>query len=352
MRKLHDGFDDKLVPVKPLDLSKVNTFSDLLSHMQFTSAGARQLGTAAEILTTMAQDKDCYVVLTLAGAMTMFKMGLIICDLIDQNIVNCIVSTGALMCHGLVEATGRHHFRHNPSMDDNTLYEQGYNRIYDTLEPEINLEELEKVVNRVLSSEPAETVWSSSLFTRKMGAFLVKHTTGRGILKSAIVKNVPVFIPAFTDSELAIDMERWSREKHGDYHMDRLGDQIATKELPNFNPFLDLRYYTNLIGQQKRLGILTIGGGVPRNWAQQASPMLEILQRNHKVGVDHKRFRYAIRISTAIEQDGGLSSCSYSEGKSWGKFEPDAKTAEIWADATTVLPLLVKGVLERLESSR
>ena len=62
--------------------------------------------------------------------------------------MNAIVSTGALMAHGLVEATGRAHFRHNPELSDEELYEAGYNRVYDTLEPEQNLDDVERVMAR------------------------------------------------------------------------------------------------------------------------------------------------------------------------------------------------------------
>lgn len=351
-RKLHDGFEDNLIPVEPLDLSRVNTFSELLTAMQGTSLGARQVGNAAEILYKMAKDPDCFVVLTLAGAMTMFKMGLIICDLIDNGMVDAVVSTGALMCHGLVEATGRKHFRYDSNMDDNDLFQKGYNRVYDTLEPEINLDELEKVVSGVLSQSPEDTVWSSTLFCEKMGEFLHTHVPGRGILKSAYEKKVPVFIPAFTDSELALDMEKWARKRHKDFDLNKPIDQIRPQDLPRFSAFLDLRHYTNLIFQQKKLGIFTIGGGVPRNWAQQSGPMIEIVLKDISKNMVKRRYNYAVRISTAVEQDGGLSGCTYSEGKSWGKFEPDAQTAEVWADATIVLPLLVKGVLERLEADK
>ena len=59
----------------------------------------------------MARDEDAFIVMTFAGAMTVAKQGLVISELIDRGIVNAIVSTGALMAHGLVEATGRAHFR-------------------------------------------------------------------------------------------------------------------------------------------------------------------------------------------------------------------------------------------------
>src|SRR5690349_9687755 len=105
-RKLHDPVSDKLSPVFPLDLGKVKGISDLVRGMADTAFTGRQLGESVDVLEAMARDKDCFVVMTLAGAMTVAKQGLIVCDLIDKGLVNAVVSTGALMAHGLVEATG------------------------------------------------------------------------------------------------------------------------------------------------------------------------------------------------------------------------------------------------------
>ncbi len=108
------------------------------------------MGRGAEVLEAMARDKDCFVVMTLAGAMTVAKQGLVVTDLIDAGVVNAVISTGALMAHGLVEAAGRSHFRYDPRMDDQELYDAGYNRVYDTLEPETNLDFVETIVARIL----------------------------------------------------------------------------------------------------------------------------------------------------------------------------------------------------------
>src|SRR2546430_10644843 len=136
-RVLHDPVKDKLRPIFPLDLSKCRTIDELVRAMGDTAYTARQVGDAADVLEAMAHDKDCFVVMTLAGALTVGKMGLVFCDLIESGIVKAIVSTGALMAHGLVEATGRSHFRYDPSkMDDTELFAAGYNRVYDSLEPE------------------------------------------------------------------------------------------------------------------------------------------------------------------------------------------------------------------------
>ncbi|HET9839207.1 MAG TPA: deoxyhypusine synthase family protein, partial [Candidatus Angelobacter sp.] len=99
-RKLHDPVKDKLSPVFPLDLAKAKSIDALVRGMADTAFTGRQLGEAVDVLEAMARDKDCFVVMTLAGAMTVAKQGLIVCDLIDKGLVNAVVSTGALMAHG------------------------------------------------------------------------------------------------------------------------------------------------------------------------------------------------------------------------------------------------------------
>ncbi|HET9803543.1 MAG TPA: deoxyhypusine synthase family protein, partial [Candidatus Acidoferrum sp.] len=150
-RVLHDPVKDKLRPIYPLDLSKCTTIDALVRAMADTAYTARQIGDGADVLEAMARDKDCFIVMTLAGALTVGKMGLVFCDLIESGIVNAIVSTGALMAHGLVEATGRSHFRYDPAkMDDKELFHAGYNRVYDSLEPETNLDHVEDVMDHIL----------------------------------------------------------------------------------------------------------------------------------------------------------------------------------------------------------
>ena len=199
-RHLHDPLQDRLIPLEPLDLNRVRSIDDLVRAMAKTAFTGRQLGEAADVLEAMARDKDCFVVMTLAGAMTVAKQGLIIAELIDRGVVNAIVSTGALMAHGLVEATGRAHFRYNPDVSDTELYEQGYNRVYDTLEPEKNLDDVEQVMFHVLEDWDPNEVLCSYKLNRQIGEHLSKNAKGqRGILKSAFEKGVPVFVPAFTN---------------------------------------------------------------------------------------------------------------------------------------------------------
>ncbi len=268
-RKLHDPVADKLIPLAPLDLREIRSIDDLVRAMARTAFTGRQLGEAADVLEAMARDKDAFVVMTLAGAMTVAKQGLIIAELIERGIVNAIVSTGALMAHGLVEATGRAHFRHNPELSDEELYEAGYNRVYDTLEPEQNLDDVERVMHAVFGGWDAHEVMCSYKLNRAIGAYLSKTAKGqRGILKSAYENNVPVFVPAFSDSELGLDYALTNRERDKE-----------RKPRFRFDPFEDLEYFAATLLAQKRLGIFTIGGGVPRNWSQQFGPFIELRHR-------------------------------------------------------------------------
>ena len=177
-RQLHNPIEDRLIPLEPLDLGKITSIDGLVRAMAKTAFTGRQLGEAADVLEAMALDEDAFIVMTLAGAMTVAKQGLIVTELIDRGIVNAIVSTGALMAHGLVEATGRAHFRANPEVSDEELYEQGYNRVYDTLEPEQNLDDVEEVMSAVLESWDHNEVMCSYKLNHAIGAYLAKRDQG------------------------------------------------------------------------------------------------------------------------------------------------------------------------------
>src|SRR3989338_8025619 len=149
-REFHDGAQDGLEALEPLNPDNIKTFSDLLVAMRKTAFGGRRLGEAYEVLSAMIEDPDCTVVMTLSGAMTIAKMGRIIATMIDRGMVHVIVSTGALIANGLSESVGKTHYRHDPGVSDEELFQKGYNRVYDTLEMEANLNYVEHVVAQTL----------------------------------------------------------------------------------------------------------------------------------------------------------------------------------------------------------
>ncbi|MFZ2087900.1 MAG: deoxyhypusine synthase family protein [Desulfobaccales bacterium] len=345
----HDGAQDGLEPLEALDLNTIEDFDELLRAMGKTAFGGRSLGEAAEVLAAMVQDPEVTIIGTFSGAMSVAKMGLLLCDMIDRGWLNVVITTGALVAHGFVENLGRAHYKYPPHRSDRELYLQGYNRIYDTLEMEANLDYAEEVVREVLEKLDHEEVWASASLCRELGRHLAAQTDQPGLLRNAFLKEVPVFIPAFTDSELGLDlavyMVRQATEAGGQL------PQALTSLSLKFNPFLDLGSYARKVLQAKKLGIFTVGGGVPRNWAQQVAPYLELLQGRLGLDIPEVKYQYGVRLCPEPVHWGGLSGSTYREGISWGKFmapEDGGRYAEVLCDATISWPLLMKAVQQRL----
>lgn len=349
----HDGAQDGLTPLAPLDLNKIEDFDQLLRAMGQTAFGGRTLGEAADVMEAMVRDPECGVVGTFSGAMSVAKMGLLICDMIDRGWLKVIITTGALIAHGFIETLGRVHYKCPEGRPDRELYLQGYNRIYDTLEMESNLDYAEEIFGEVLAGLDHKQVWSSSGLTRELGRYLAEHTEHPGILRNAFLKGVPVFIPAFTDSELGLDLA--IRQVGRAMQQGQELSAALTSLSLSFNPFLDLGDYARRVLGFRKMGIFTVGGGVPRNWAQQVGPYLELLQTRLGVELPEVRFQYGVRLCPEPAHWGGLSGCTYKEGVSWGKFvspEDGGRYAEVLCDATIAWPVLLKAVIQRLEKKK
>ncbi len=339
--QLADGWSHHFKPLEPLDVMKPGNFSDMLKQMASTAFGGRNLGEAADVLHEMVTDPKCFRVCTLSGAMTIAKQGLLVTDMIDQGLIHAIVSTGALMCHGLVEQTGHTHFRYEPTWTDEQLYEAGYCRVYDTLELEANLDHADEIIRPVLARLSAYDAFGSHEFNAEVGKYLAQTYPGRALLKAAYEKNVPVYVPAFTDSELGIDV----------FTYNMMAPHRNVKPV-RFDALRDMQDFYDRCMKAERLGIFTIGGGAPRNWAQQVGPLADLMHRRSEGRYGGLlRFHYALRICPEPVHWGGLSGCTYSEGVSWGKFVPPeegGRFAEVYCDATIAWPILVRAVLERM----
>ena len=238
-------------------------------------------------------------------------------------------------------------------MDDKTLFEQGYNRVYDTYEPEKNLNDLSDMLHQVFLGMPTDGRWASRELLASIGAHLAPSGK-RGIMSTCHRQQVPVYVPAFSDSELALDMAVSFLNRQLEETPDADLEQLLARLQTPFDPFLDLTHFADLVSKSKRLGIVTIGGGVPRNWAQQAPPFLDIVYSRLGKKVPIPRYQYGVRICPEPVHWGGLSGCTYSEGVSWGKFVPKeegGRYAEVYADATIAWPILVKAVMQRLDKS-
>ena len=315
---------------------------DLISDLASYDGVASQVSRGAKALHAMVRDKNCLRFLTISGAMTVAKMDLVICDMIESRLIDAISSTGALMAHGLVSSIGLKHYKYNPAFDDTALAHRKLNRVTDTLEPETNLDSVEVVVGEVISQLDGSRPISPTVLHRLIGKHLSeRYPNERGILKSAYLCGVPVFVPAFVDSELGNDVYIHNiKRKRG-------GKKPILMDLES-----DSRELVKLVTGAKRFGIFTVGGGVPRNNVQNVAPLIEIINERLDMNMPQRRFTYGIRICPDRPHFGHLSGCTYSENESWRKAAKNGIYAEIQADATQVWPFLVKYIFDTLAEKK
>jgi deoxyhypusine synthase len=340
-----------LVPLLGMELSEVQDFDEMLARMARTSFQGRMLGRAAEVLELMFTEPHNLVVLTISGAMTVGQQGPIFADLVRSGLVHVVVGTGALLTHDVVETLGFPHFQ-APPWTDEKAQELGVCRVFDSAELETSMDAFGQFVDdhweELLPALQDGKPRGSSDFCRGVGELLLRYHPDRyGIMSACAERNVPLFIPAFTDSEMALNLQFRMVRRHRPHTL-----PLSDAPVVPYNGFTDLLAYTRLVEAHKtgRHCIFTIGGGVPRNWAQQVAPALDIMRMNG-VDVAVPVFSRGVRICPDPPSWGHLSGCTYSEGVSWAKFASEAeggRYAEVLADATLVLPLLVKGVLERM----
>lgn len=306
----------------PVEHVDIRTFDprplvDAMEHMAFQ---ARNLNRAARIYDRMLSEPECGVILTLAGSLVSAGLKGILAELLRNNMVDALVSTGAnLVDQDFFEALGFRHYVGHPGLDDNALREMAIDRIYDTLIDEDELRVCDETVGRIADAlEPRPH--SSREFLGEMGRYLAEKDLGRGsLLRIAHEKGVPVFCPAFSDCSAGFGLI---------LHQTRRPERHLT--LDSARDFLEL---TRVKVAFQDTGLLMLGGGVPKNFAQDTVVAAELL------GTEAPMHKYAIQLTVADERDGALSGSTLREASSWGKVSTSFEQM-VYGEATITFPLL------------
>ncbi len=310
-------------PVKHIDITSFDStpIIDSMREMSFTS---RDTANATDILTKMLTDKKCTNILTLAGSTSAGGCMQVYVDMIKYKMIDVIVATGAsIVDMDFFEALGFKHYKGSPFVDDNVMRDLYIDRIYDTFIDEDELQTCDATVKKIADSlKPG--IYSSREFIKEMGKYLTKHSVKKNsLIQTAYEHNIPIFCPAFSDSSagFGLVMHQWENpEKH--------------VSIDSVKDFLEL---TKVKIAAKTTGLFMIGGGVPKNFAQDTVVCAEML------GVDAEMHKYAVQITVADVRDGACSSSTLKEASSWGKVETTFEQM-VYAEATTVLPLIVSYV--------
>jgi deoxyhypusine synthase len=306
--------------VKHIDIKSFDSapIIDAMRDMSFTS---RDTAAATDILQRMIKDTGCTIWLTLAGSTSAGGCMQVYVDMIKNNMIDAVVATGAsIVDMDFFEALGFKHYKGTPSVDDKQLRSVYIDRIYDTYIDEEELQACDETTKIIADSlEPRP--YSSREFIKEMGRYLTKHSVKKdSLVQTAFEHNVPIFCPAFSDSSAGFGLvkHQWENpEKH--------------LSIDSVKDFLELTKIKMAAGTS---GLFMIGGGVPKNFAQDTVVCAEIL------GEDVPMHKYAVQITVADPRDGACSSSTLKEASSWGKVDTVYEQM-VYAEATSVLPLMI-----------
>lgn len=306
--------------VRHIDIKQLNIVS-LIDQMRDTAFQARNLARAASIVDLMQQDKECAVILTLAGSLISAGLKQVIIDMIECNMVDAIVSTGAnIVDQDFFEALGFRHYKGTQFMDDAVLRELHIDRIYDTYIDEDDLRVCDETTALIANSMRPGS-YSSREFIVEMGKYIKAQNLDRNsVVYKAYEKGVPIFCPAFSDCSAGFGLvhHQWNNpEQH-----------VAIDSVKDF------RELTKIKIENDKTGILMIGGGVPKNFTQDIVVAAEVL--GYEKVTMHT---YAVQVTVADERDGALSGSTLKEASSWGKVDT-VHEQMVFAEATIALPLL------------
>ena len=298
--------------VKHVKIKKGMKVDELVRGMRDAGVmGGGKLGKAVDILEEMIKDKECKVFVGVAGALIPGGMREIIIDLLDY--VDVFVCTGATLTHDLIEALGNRHYQGTERIDDAKLNKKGIDRIYDSFMKNEVYQDLEEFFNEHFDELKSEE--NIKEFLWKLGS-LVKE---RSILKKCYEKRIPIFCPGISDSGIGLMV--WNK--------------IVNNEECKVKVFDDLKEMLDIAITSKKNGILYLGGGVPKNFIQQA------LQFGNMAS-------YGVQITMDRAEHGGSSGAELREGISWGKMSDKGKFVDVICDVTIALPLVFGGLKERL----
>jgi len=310
--------------VKQVRIGKKTTVAELVEAMGEMSIQARNIGECARVLERIYADKKRpTVMLGLAGPLIAVDPRRVIRDLVVIGAVDVIVSTGAIIYQDVYAALGHGHFLGTPDAEDNTLRDLRIDRIYDTYIDEDAVWRTDRYCGEV-ADKMAPGNYSSRAYLEALADAISDEES---ILYQCRKLGVPVFCPALNDSSIGIGLteHRVRCLKEG-----RAGIAIDSIQ--------DNHELVQIVVKSKSTAAFYVAGGVPKNYINDSIVMGYIygLDRGHD---------YALQVTTAVTADGGLSSSTLKEGRSWGKIKKEANVAMAWVEPSVALPLLAGYVI-------
>jgi len=282
----------------------------------------KDLAEVARIFVDMLSDRRCTKFLSFPAAPMATGLRGVIVDMVKEGMVDVIITTCGTLDHDLARSGGDY-YHGSFNMDDAKLQRAGYHRLGNILVP---LETYGPAIEHKMQPwlERLYEAGRRSLSTEELCSELGRSIKNKdSLLYWANEKGVPIFVPGPMDG--AVGSQVWLfANVHSDFRIDVIKDE---------------KRLSDIIFESKKTGAMIVGGGIAKHHT--------LWWNLFRGGLD-----YACYITTAVEYDGSLSGAQVREAISWGKVKERARMVNLYAEATTVLPLIATYALTKTSKDR
>ncbi len=313
--------------IDPPQLPRDASVSDLVAFLGRTSFEARNVYRGATLFQRMIDDGET-IWLGISGAGIAGGMGGLVISLIESGFVDVICSTGAQVYHDLHFAFDLPVKAIHPHMDDDMLRKHGDTRIYDIgIREKETLEAQDRIIRQFVRNRHdmlRDKPLASWEFNRELGLWCAQQAPSpqKSFVVAAAEAGVPIFWDSLANHSIAMNLARTDLE----------GFAVT------LSPQKDILDSAAIVYHTSGTGFVELGGGGPKNFIQQTGPTISQI-----LGIDFEGADQGLQIGTAVEREGSLSSCTFGEAVTWGKYQSadDDKLVQIWGEYSVIFPLLV-----------
>jgi deoxyhypusine synthase len=284
------------------------------------------------------------MLLAMAGAMSTAELGLSLAEMIRQDKVHAICTTGANLEEDIFNLVAHNHYRRVPNYRNLTedeelaLRERGLNRVTDTCIPEE--EAMRRIERQVLKYWQQAEREGQRYFPYEYMYQLIRYCNIREFFEidpndswvyAACQKNLPIFTPGWEDSTLGnIFVANVVRGDVGNI-------QVVKSGMEQMAALIDWYRKTS---KDESIGFFQIGGGIAGDFPICVVPLImQDLREKCRL------WGYFCQISDSTTSYGSYSGAVPNEKITWGKLDRNTPRFVIESDASIVAPLVFAYVL-------
>lgn len=304
--------------VKDFEIEKSRDLREILAQMEDLGGfQGNKIAEAVNILERMIRDKKSLNFLSFPACLVATGIRGVFKEIVKRKWFDLVITTCGTLDHDLARSWGDY-YRGSFGLNDEAVKKKGFSRLGNVLVPDkVYAKQVEKNVQRFLSDIYEE---KKELATYELVWEFGKRLDCKdSIIYWATKNKIPVIVPGITDGMIGYQL--WMFSQHKDFKINVLKDE---------------QLLNDRVWDAEKTGALIVGGGISKHHT--------IWWNQFKGGLD-----YAVYLTTAIEEDGSLSGARPREAVSWGQIKENAEKVFVFGEASSILPLMVSALAERLQ---